>query len=228
MSGLSKTISAGVLLGLFSLAGCSRLPAYSQPRIETSAVAPAAQTISYRQLAVADFRATALPEDLKNHGQDLNAHSSVAIRTRPGANYVLPSLGDEGRKLLCGHAENLGFEAVMFPEKSWWRPTLAKDKELYVLQHEQIHFALMEVAARQLNRKITKEDDQLTTCEADAEAIVVRISATIDRWLAESRKETLRQHVEFEEDTSRLFAPKMQQWWYDRAMKELLNLTEWQ
>lgn len=228
VSGLSKTIPVGVLLGLVFLTGCSRLPAYSQPRVETSVVSPTSQIISYRQLAVADFRATALPEDLMSHGQDLNAHTSVAIRTRPGAKYFLPAHGNEDRKLWCGHVENLGFEVVMLPEKSWWRPTLARDKEPYVLQHEQIHFALMEVAARQLNRKIVKEQGQLTACEADADAVKTEISATIDRWMAESQKEALEQHGDFDEDTSRLYAPKVQQWWYDRVMKELLDLAEWQ
>jgi hypothetical protein len=221
-------MAAGILLGLMLLAGCSRLPTYSQPRVENSTVSRATQVISYRELTLADFRAPALPQDLVSHRHDLNAHTSVAIRTRVMAKYVFSSQVSDGSQLWCGHAENLGFEAVMLPEKSWWSPTLATDKEAYVLQHEQVHFALMEVAARQLNRRAAKERDQLTACAADAEAVTARMSATIDRWMAESQEETLKQHGEFDEATSRLYALKVQQWWYDRVKKDLLDFAEWQ
>jgi len=228
VSDVSKTMAAGILLGLILPAGCSRLPAYSQPRVEISNVSGATQVISYRKLTVADFRAPALPKDLMSHIQELNAHTSVAIRARPGAQYRFSFEGSKASQLKCGHAENLGFEAVMLPEKSWWSPTLAADKEAYVLQHEQVHFALMEVAARQLNRRAAKERDQLTACAEDSEAVTARMSATIDRWMAESQQETLKQHGAFDEATSRLYVLKVQQWWYDRAMKELLDLAEWQ
>ncbi len=228
MSGISKIISAGILVGHILLSGCSRLPTYGQPRVEISNAFRTSQVISYRELTIADFRAPALPKDLLSHEQDLNAHCSVAIRTRPGATYLFSFQKSDAGQLRCGHAENLGFEAAMLPEKSWWSSTLAADKETYVLQHEQVHFALMEVAARQLNRRAALERYQLTACAADAEAVINRISATIDRWMAESQKETLKQHGEFDEATSRLYSLKVQQWWYDRAMKELLDLTEWQ
>jgi hypothetical protein len=228
VSGFRKTIALGALLGLILLAGCSRLPAYIQPRVEISDASRNSQVVSYRELTIADFRAPALPKDLISHKHDLNAHTSVAIRTRPEAKYLFSFEGSKAGQLRCGHAENLGFEAVMLPEKSWWSPTLAADKEAYVLQHEQVHFALMEVAARQLNRRAAVERVQLTACEADAEAVTNRISATIDRWMAESQQETLKQHGAFDEATSRLYALKVQQWWYDRAMKELLDLAEWQ
>jgi len=228
VSGFIENIFILVPLGLILLVGCSRLPAYSQPRVEISNASRATQGISYRELTIADFHAPELPKDLVSYGQHLNAHTSVAIRTRPVAKYLFSYQDSDGSQLRCGHAENLGFEAVMLPEKSWWSPTLATDKEAYVLQHEQVHFALMEVAARQLNRRAAKERDQLTACAADVEAVTKRLSAILDRWMAESQKETLKQHGEFDEATSRLYALKVQQWWYDRAMKELLDLIEWQ
>lgn len=228
MSGAIKTIPAAILLGLILLVGCSRLPAYSQPRVEASDGSRDSQVISYRDLTVADFRARALPEDLRSHGRDLNAHTSVAIRTRSGAKYAFSFQGNDGRQLWCGHVENLGFEAVMLPAKSWWSPTLAKDKEAYVLQHEQVHFALMVVAVRLLNRRVALEGDELTVCAADREAVKAGMSSAIDRWMAESQQEILRQHGDFDEATSRLYATKEQLCWYDRVMKELQDLAQWQ
>lgn len=228
VSGLGRIIDAGILLGLILLAGCSRLPAYSKPRVEAGDASTASQGISYRDLNVADFHAVVLPEDLRSHDHHLNAHTSVALRTQPGARYVFAFSAGDGRQLSCGRAENLAFQALMLPQSSWWSRTLAKDKETYVLQHEQIHFALMEVAARQLNRRAAKEQDQLTVCAADSETAQARLSATIDRWIADSQDETLKLHEDFDEATSRLYAPKVQQWWYDRAMMELSALAEWQ
>ena len=228
VSSYGKSIRLAVLFGLILLAGCSRLPAYSQPRVEISDAAHPSQAISYRELTVADFRAPALPDDLLSHKQHLNAHTAVAIRTRPGAKYIFFLQGSNGIQSRCGLAENLGFEAVMLPEKSWWRPTLATDKEAYVQQHEQVHFALMEVAARKLNRRAVKEHKQLMACGADAEAVASRISAILDQWITETQEETLKQHREFDQATSRLYALKVQQWWYDRVTRELLDLAEWQ
>ncbi|MBU1568460.1 MAG: hypothetical protein KJ630_22895 [Proteobacteria bacterium] len=226
MSDTIKIIPVGILLGLIFFIGCSRLPTYSQPRVETGDVFRFSQVISYRELTTNDFHATALPEDLRSHGHELNAHTSVAIRSLPGAKFDFSLQGNGDGQLWCGHAENLVFEAVMLPEKSWWNSTLAKDQEAYVLQHEQIHFALMEVAARHLNLRATKEQDQLVSCAADLEAGKTKISVIVDQWMEELQEETLKQHGEFDEATSRLYAPKVQQGWFDRVMRELQYLSD--
>ncbi len=129
VSGLGRIIDVGILLGLILLAGCSRLPAYSQPRVEAGDASTASQGISYRDLTVADFHAVVLPEDLRSHDHHLNAHTSVALRTQPGARYVFAFSAGDGRQLSCGRAENLAFQALMLPQRSWWSRTLAKDKE---------------------------------------------------------------------------------------------------
>ncbi len=228
VSDVAKRAFAGILLWMVLLVGCSRLPAYSQPRIEAGKTFLSSNGIAYRDLVASDFRAVVLPDDLRSHGQDLNAHTSIAISTVPGAKYIFSRKGDDQRRLWCGRVENLTFKALMFPEKSWWSPTLAKDQAAYVLQHEQIHFAIMEIAARQLNCGIARERGKLTACEASSEAVTTRMSDTIDRWMAEAQVETLKRHRNFDEATSRRYAPKAQQWWYDRLMKELLDLAEWQ
>lgn len=228
VSDVGKRTLAGILLWMVLLVGCSKLPAYSRPRIESGRTLLSSNGIAYRDLVVSDFRAVVLPDDLRSHGQDLNAHTSVAISTAPGAKYVFSKKGGDERRLWCGRVENLAFTALMFPEKSWWRPTLAKDQDTYVLQHEQIHFAIMEIAARQLNRRIVREREKLTACEAGSEAVTTKMSDAIDRWMAEAQAETLRRHRNFDEDTSHRYAPKAQQRWYDWLMKEMLDLAEWQ
>lgn len=227
LRGCNHTFSAAIFLAFFLLGACSRLPEYSRPRIETDSAAFSLEGIPYRALTPADFQATTLPVDLREHDLHLNAHTSVAIRTRPGARYVISPQVDK-KDDHCAHAENLAFQALMIPEKSWWSPTLAKDRQPYVLQHEQVHFALMEIAARRLNRRIKVEGERLSYCEADQETVIKRLSARIDAWLADSEAESLRWHREFDEATSQLYAPRMQQWWYERVVRELLDLAEWQ
>ena len=54
-----------------------------------------------------------------------------------------------------GTISQLKFKTVFVPECSWWNPNLAKNGENYVLQHDQIHFALTELAARKLTSKVS-------------------------------------------------------------------------
>lgn len=218
---MRNNFQSAILLLVLLFAACSRLPHYGQPRGEASDGVLPSQTIAYRPLTIGDFRSAELPEDLRRHGRHLNAHTTAAIRTRPGASIALTSVESRGRKTACGRIENLAFEAVMIPERSWWSPTLPEEQVWYVLQHEQVHFALMEIAARKLNQRAAKKPEQLTICEESPEAAAGQLSATLDLWLAEAEEETLRLHSDFDEATSSLYAPRKQQQWYERVMREL-------
>ncbi|MDK9709056.1 MAG: hypothetical protein OEL83_18595 [Desulforhopalus sp.] len=218
---MGKNFQLVTLLLVLLVAACSRLPSYGQPRGEVSDGILPAQIITYRTLTIGDFRAVELPEDLRDHGEHLNAHTTAAIRTRPGGSIAVTSFESGGKKQLCGRAENLAFEAVMIPERSWWSPALSEVQVGYVLQHEQVHFALMEIAARQLNQRAAKEPEQLSGCAEDSEAAANRLSAVLDRWLAEAEEKTLRLHSDFDEATSNRYAPREQQRWYERVMREL-------
>jgi len=103
---------------------------------------------------------------------------------------------------------------------------MTKDIEDYVLQHEQVHFALMELAARKLNRRVKNEQDQLVSCAAVVEDAKEKLSAIVDLWIAELQKETLRKHEDFDEATSRRYALKIQQWWLNRVKSELLEFSD--
>jgi hypothetical protein len=59
-----------------------------------------------------------------------------------------------GQSYFFGRIDHLAFEAVMIPERSWWNPAIQANMTGYVLQHEQIHFALTELAARKLTRDV--------------------------------------------------------------------------
>ncbi len=49
----------------------------------------------------------------------------------------------------------------MLPERSWWNPGIPAGLRTYVLRHEQINFALTEIAARRLTQE-SREWDFIT------------------------------------------------------------------
>jgi hypothetical protein len=218
-----RAVIAFALLVAILFAGCSgRLPDYGLPRTYPGGTALPDHVVSYRNLVVADFQATKLPDFLYDHTHELNAHTAVAIRTVPGAHYILsPPPEDRSTTMYSGRVENLVFEAVMIPAHSWWNPSLARDKTDYVLQHEQIHFALMELAARRLTERAVNEQDLLSVEDTSGEAVQERLLGRIDQWMAESEEEVVRQHTEFDKATSHRYAPAVQQQWFERVQREL-------
>lgn len=214
------------LIFLILLGGCSRLPDYGKPRsFPRDAIQPGA-VVSYRYLDVADFQAKDLPDHLHDHGQHVNAYSAVAIRAAPGSQYILsPPNNGLSIQVYSVLVKNLAFEAVLLPAHSWWNPSLAREKFAYVLQHEQIHFALMEVAARRLTGKAEREQAQLAVFDSSAEAAAKRLLQKIEEWLAESEEDVLREHTEFDEDTSGRYVPEVQQEWFERVEKVLKDLA---
>ena len=115
----------------------------------------------------------------------------------------------------------------MFPQKSWWNQTMPKNRETYVLQHEQIHFALMEIAARQLNQKAEEESATLIIFDADAATTQQRLQKTVQDWIRQSQEALLKRHTAFDEDTSLRYNPKRQRWWYNKVSEQLSELARW-
>lgn len=177
--------------------------------------------ITYRKLTRADFQATSVPVRLSKHKRRLNAHTAVSIRPVGGAKYIITSGMIGEQQLFHGRAENLAFEAVMFPEESWWNPAVANKRQIYVLQHEQIHFALMELEARKMTLKV-KENPMIVYVYGNSVIEVRReLRERIGQLLDESQRLTLQTHTEFDEDTSMRHNPQVQQEWYDKVMAEL-------
>ena len=216
-----------LLLHVLYLGACATLPDYARPRLYHNEKILTSEVISYRDLTKDDFQAKELPENMTRHIQNLNAHTAVSIRPSPRSRYLITSFDYYGQTVYSGRVEQLSFEAVMIPRKSWWKPTLPKNREAYVLQHEQIHFALMEIAARQLNQKAEKESATLTIFDEDAATTQQRLQKTVQDWIKQSQEALLKRHTAFDEDTSLRYNPKRQRWWYNKVSKQLSDLTRW-
>ena len=105
-------------------------------------------------------------------------------------------------------------------ECSWWN----RESELpgdYVLQHEQIHFAIYELESRRLNRQMrelaAKLDARAATPDAAAHQVQTRLAGEI-----EGRMDAiLKRSREFDEDTSLGYRPERQEVWWQRVSEEL-------
>lgn len=104
---------------------------------------------------------------------------------------------------------------------------MPKKRTNYVLEHEQIHFAITELAARNLTRQAEGVAGTFLVVQPTWKQAFNEISAKIKSLVKTATDESLKEHTAFDEDTSMIFDPVRQRWWLDRvdkAMRE--NQTE--
>ena len=108
----------------------------------------------------------------------------------------------------------------MNPECSWLNPNISGKKLEYVLEHEQIHFALMEIAARKLTQNVRKEAKNFIAIQSTRQD---KISAKIRDMVLTANQAVLKEHKSFDEYTSLYFDPEAQRWWLYRVEDQLLK-----
>ena len=204
------------------LSCCTQLPEYAAPQIRPSSK-QLTTFFTYRQLQQNDFRAPSLHESTNGMEEHINARSSIQIRPKRSTKIMVRKSDFNGVRLYFADIDNLAFEAVFIPEYSWWNPKIPADKKRYVLQHEQIHFALLEITAQKISKEKHHYRQGLpimgnTAVEAQQLAIV-----WIQDIINSYNKEILNKHTEFDEDTSLYYSPKMQQRWWTQVNKELVS-----
>jgi len=199
--------------------GCAGLPDYAKPLLFSVAENLPSNVIGYRDLDKGDFQAKELPVSLKDYAKKLNAHTAASIRPTLHSKYFVSLANFAGKQWYLGHVKELSFEAVMIPGRSWWNPTLRKSLESYVLQHEQIHFALMEIAARKLSDKAEAID--IEVFEASFDEAKQSLKEKIEILIAETLQAVIKEHIAFDENTSQFHDPEKQQWWYDQVTTKL-------
>lgn len=204
---------------LVILSGCgANLPHYAKPRgqtIEPSELS-GRDLIAYRELSPGDFRAAAPPEEMRPYAQRMGAVTCANVLTFPEPEYYV----EETASGYAGAYLHLGFVARMDRNCSWWNPSGGPIPEDYVLQHEQIHFALAESAARRLNqaaRKFVAKRFQRSTEKEVHQALHEVVEDLMD----DAVQDLVRRNRKFDQDTSNTYAPEVQQRWFDTVMTEL-------
>jgi hypothetical protein len=207
----------------FFLAGCAKLPDYAKPQFyppEDGATSDH-NSFGYRQLKREDFQATSLPEEYSQFHQNIQARSCISVRPADDTVIRITSgmYGDE--QVYMGSFSRISFHAVFNPGCSWWSPKVAGGKKGYVLQHEQIHFALAELGARRLNLEIKEDLDQFLAIGKNQQEVQIELMEKAKNVSRKALEEDLIHHTAFDEDTSMYHAPKVQQKWFNDVTQRL-------
>ncbi len=220
-----KSVCRSIIL-LVLLAGCARLPDYAMPRggilIEDPTVLQDA--VTYRRLTRADFKASALPQDRAMHADTIDAHTCVQIRPAKDSQFSIHRARFGEAWAYFGRIQSIRFEAIMLPGCSWWNPATPSRRHAYVLQHEQIHFAITELTARRLTEKARLKAKSFLSIHPSDQSVREEIGAAIREWIREAATEALDVHTDFDEDTSMVFNLRLQQWWFEKIEKQLSEL----
>jgi hypothetical protein len=216
-----------LILLFLLLTGCAHLPEYAKPRMVEFENRPASHNhgFTYRALSVDDFQAQSLPDNLVSHTQNIAAHACCRIRTTEDASYKITRGYLNQQIQYFGTITHIAFEAVMVPACSWLNPKVTEEKLDYVLQHEQIHFALMEIAARDLTREAKGEAKDFLAIQSTYKATQGEVAARIKDLVRSTSEAVLMDHTAFDEETSLYFDPGIQQRWMERVEEQLLETT---
>ncbi len=207
-------------LGL--LAACAQLPEYAKPRtIQIDDLKKVPTAFTYRPLKPEDFRATSLPAHMSEHGEKIRAQSATTIRITADSKFSIKPWPFLGQIKYLGSINHIAFEAVMIPENSWWNPNLRGNMTAYVLQHEQIHFALTESAARKLTRDAREWAANLTVVKDTPQEVYAEVFQQIKGMIKSAMEANQKRHLNFDQDTSLSYSPVWQAWWLETVEKEL-------
>ena len=202
-------------LALALIPACARLPEYARPRMVPAEDLQQARAAGfpYRPLTPEDFRAASLSEHMAEHAERINAHAATQIRLTADSGFRITSGDLYGQSYFFGRIERIGFEAVMLPDRSWWNPKMPANMRGYVLQHEQIHFALTELAARQLTGDSQKWAADVLVIQPTPQEVRAELARQIKDRINAAMEANLKRQAEFDNDTSLFFNPRRQQWW---------------
>ena len=219
-----RSIGYAVLALLLTLiTACAQLPEYAKPRrVQIDEILNYSPTgFTYRQLTPDDFRAGLVPEHLSTHGERINAQSMIQIRMTADSSFSVTRWPYSDQINYTGSITHLAFEAVMMPDKSWWSPKIKPEMTGYVLQHEQIHFALTELAARKLTRDAQKWASNLLVIGPTPQEVYSEVVQQIKDMINSAMEANQKRHEEFDKDASLFYSPKWQAWWLETVEKEL-------
>lgn len=209
-----------VSLGLCSsCGGGSNLPKFAEPKgqaVDPTSLADG-DRIPYRELTPRDFLAAAPPAEMKQYAERMGAVTCAHVFTEPDPQYYI----EETPEGFHGAYNRLNFVARMDRTCSWWNPKKSHVPEAYILQHEQIHFALAESAARRLDKKAQDIVADLHPKGSSQESVEKVLTQTVQDMMDKAMKDLMQRNLEFDRDTSNTYAPEKQQKWYDEVMGEL-------
>lgn len=210
--------------------GCSTLPESAAPKgslVDASSL-DSGDLIPYRKLSRADFRGTKAPPEFAAVADRVGAATCGRVVTLPDTQIVIRGVEKpNGERRYWGEVKNLAFRALMDRNCSWWNDATAEQRPDYVLEHEQIHFAIFELGARRLNAEAAAIAEKMATEGSTLEEVQEHANQVQAEAMERALKEILERSHAFDEDTSLGFKPEKQKAWLARVTAELEETRRW-
>jgi hypothetical protein len=204
-------------------AGCAQLPEYARPqfyRPENDSIS-SKTGFGYRQLVMSDFQAPSVADSSEAQHKHIYARSCLTIRPSQKTRITIFQTAYQGQSLFVGKIPEAEFEALFIPECSWWNPQVPAQKTAYVLEHEQIHFALAELAARRLTRQADKALSDFVALGNNHQEAQQEIAEKLQDMAYRVMESGLEEHTDFDENTSLFHDPEEQQSWKEQVERRL-------
>lgn len=218
---LTRTLPLLALWGALFGYACGSGPLAPQGGIVDPSRMDQSNVIAYRPLAREDFQASSPPPDASPYAKRIGALTCARVLTTPETSYRVRTEQRGGAVTHTGVFQTLGFLALMDRNCSWWNPRVSGLPETYVLQHEQIHFALVELEARRLNRTAPTIVRDFVVQGFSERDVKEQMEAKLGEVMQEAIDNLLEVNTQFDEATSAKYAPGVQQQWYHRVQNDL-------
>jgi hypothetical protein len=219
-----------VATSAFALVACSGLPEYAAPKgrvVGDPASLDTSDVIRYRTLVRADFKSQRPPTDFAPHVDRIGAATCAHILTTPDTQMAIRGVpAQDGGKLYRATPHHVRFFAQMDRNCSWWNPKDVGLPSDYILEHEQIHFALFELEARRLNAALPELSARLEATAATPDAAAQALQRQFQDQIQRRLSAILARSREFDEDTSMGHEPEEQKRWWRLVQSELAAVGE--
>jgi len=192
----------------FALLACAASPVL--PRQRQKSNYDRVEFIAYRALTRDDFRATTAVGFTIGEEHQLAATTCARIVARPAEVSTL-GVRSTGGLIYTATLQNPLFFAGFDRNCSFWSAHGAKAEE-EVLEHEQVHFAIVEIEARRLNSQAADIERRVHASGMDLAAVRQRAQAEATLIMKTASDATMARHRRFDEATFHGGRAVQQQW----------------
>ena len=163
--------------------------------------------IGYRQLRREDFLAAQPPDYALMHAERLGALTCGIIVS--DGDFIVQYETNQKTGDTWLWIKNSSYRGKMDRNCSWWNPARTLIPEAYILEHEQIHFALLESYASKINSEIDELRIHVSSIDEVTKAAKDHTTRLLQRGLDDLAEESLR----FDAETSEAVNSVAQRRW---------------
>ena len=221
MGRMGRRLRWWLCAGSFALLACatteSRHWALGTATIASRESADLSDVIPFRQLSRDDFRAEDPPPDFAQYRGRIGAATCAYILAAPHAKIEVHR---QSENRFVATVRALRFQAVMNRGCSWWNEDNGLEAD-YVLEHEQVHFALFELGARGLNARAALLEAEARASADDPETAARELQDRLRMVLQQATLDVVRRGDDFDRATSFSYDPARQKQWAEQVVLEL-------